>query len=219
MNSSRRIEDIAPADRGTCGSWLDYMTQYMGEEDGMTTYRSEKHKCPTCGEGQDALTNSIGEGAPSAGALTVCWKCGAVCLIEEGGKRKALTDEDLESLSEDEREQLFKIQKDARAGKINPYDDGKRILVMVDEGLARKFMRPFSEPVTRGVVSLRKACEVLDKACAERRPEVPDEVVQEAVELCRTALIDIGFEFTPEAEFVRMIASKIVEGPKRGWTV
>lgn len=195
------------------------MTQYMGEEDGMTTYKSEMHKCPSCGEDQDALTNSVGDGSPSAGALTVCWKCGAICLIEDGGQRKALTDEDLEALPEDFRQELLKVQSEARAGKINPYDDGKRILVMVDEGLSRKFMRPFSEPVTRGVESLRKACEVLDKACSERRPEVPDEVIQEAIEHCRTALIDMGFEFTPEAEFVRMVASKIIEGPKRGWTV
>lgn len=184
----------------------------------MTTHRTASEKCPSCGESQDALTAMIGDGKPEPGSFTVCWKCGEICVLDEGQKRRPVRHEDLEALSEEERNNLLKLQSDARAGKINPYNDGVRILDMVNKGWEKQgFADPSSDAVAKGLADLRKACEIMDKACAENPKDIPDNILQDAVEGCRSAMIHIAFEFTPEAEYIRLVASKIVEGPKRGW--
>lgn len=184
----------------------------------MTTHRTTAEKCPSCGEAQDALTSMIGDGKPEPGSFTVCWKCGEICVLDEDRKRKPMSREDYEKLSEEERGNLLKLQTDARAGKINPYKDDVRVVDLVNKGWdAQGFVGPFSDAVAKGLADLRKACEILDTACVENAKDVPDTIIRDATEACRSAMIHIAFEFTPPADYIRTVASKIVEGPKRDW--
>jgi hypothetical protein len=182
----------------------------------MARYRTAPDKCPSCGEKQDALTNTVGEGSPEPGSFAICWKCGEICVIDENGKRAAITKEEFESLPEDSRQELLKIQSDARAGKINPWKDEYNLVETIDEMWADKAVRPLSEGVTNGFECLRKACAALDKA-AHDGPRIMPEATREVIELAREALIAVGFEESNEAEYIRQVAAKITEGPGRRW--
>jgi hypothetical protein len=182
----------------------------------MATYRTAPDKCPSCGEQQDALTNKIGDGNPEPGSIAICWKCGEICVIGEDGKRASMAKEDFKSLPEDTRQELLKVQSDARAGKIDPWKDNYCLVDTIDQMWTDKAVHPLSEGVTSGFEFIRNACMALDKASQES-PRIHPEVVRKIVELARQALIAAGFEDSEEAEYIRQVGAKIVEGPGRGW--
>lgn len=182
----------------------------------MTRYRTARDKCPLCGEEQDALTTAVGEGPPEPGSIAICWKCGEICVLDEGGKRVSMAKEDFEKIPEEDRQTLLKVQSEARAGKINPWKQDFNLVETIDEMWANKAMRPLSEGVTKGYELLRKACALLDKA-GNDGPRITHEATREVVELAREALIVVGFEASNEAEYIRQVSGKITEGPGRGW--
>ena len=87
----------------------------------MKTYRHESFACPSC---KRSLNASQGwKSPPTAGDLTVCLHCSAMCAYKKGGTLRLLTQQDLDDLDDDTRRLLLRahghvtlVLTDARVG-------------------------------------------------------------------------------------------------------
>ena len=185
----------------------------------MIEHHSIPHPCPYCGQLQDSLTNAIGDGGPEAGSYTLCFKCGAICVLGPNLERQKMDPAEFEKIPVELKKKLRKIGNLLKKKTLGAFISGgeESILKMLDTMWEKNAKGPFSENVLRARDHLRSACQILDLldwVPEEKMKEEPHvSKIRQAVELAKTAMIDIMFEETPEAMYLNRVADQVSKGP------
>lgn len=77
----------------------------------MKSSRTKESICPGCGAKLDAATSTDGDYDPKPGSVSICAYCGSIAIFEDDMSLRPLTQEEIDELPDDAREQILSISE------------------------------------------------------------------------------------------------------------